>query len=129
RNFITGNPTIGSGQAGLAWTQTNGSDFDVYAASVPPPTAPAPRAASVPAPAAAATVSTTVNVTANATAGSGTVAGVQFLLDGVNLGAEDTSSPYAVNWDTTAATNGTHFLTAVARDTNGGTGTPPTVAR
>ena len=33
RSFITGNPTIGSGQAGLAWTQGNGSNFDVYATS------------------------------------------------------------------------------------------------
>ena len=50
------------------------------------------------------------------------------LLDGVNLGAEDTVSPYSVPWDTTTATNGTHFLTAVARDTAGGTGTATTVA-
>ena len=127
RNFITGNPTIGSGQAGLAWTQTNGSNFDVYATSFRTATAAAPATVSITAPGNAATVATTVNVTANATAGSGTVAGVQFLLDGINLGAEDTASPFAVNWDTTAATNGTHFLTAIARDTNGGTGTAATV--
>ena len=32
------------------------------------------------------------------------VAGVQFRLDGADLGAEDTSAPYSVNWDTTTAT-------------------------
>jgi Big-like domain-containing protein len=127
RNFITGNPTIGSGQAGLAWTQTNGSNFDVYATSFRTATAAAPATVAITAPADASTVATTVNVTANATPGGGTIAGVQFLLDGANLGAEDTTSPYSVSWNTTTATNGTHFLTAIARDTNGGTGTAPTV--
>src|SRR5205823_12374297 len=47
------------------------------------------------------------------------VAGVQFLLDGANLGAEDTAAPYSVAWDTTAATNSTHTLTARARDAAG----------
>ena len=44
-------------------------------------------------------------MTANATDNVG-VAGVQFLLDGTPLGAEDTTAPYAVTWDTTTATNG-----------------------
>jgi hypothetical protein len=48
---------------------------------------------------------------------------VQFKLDGANLGVEDTAAPYAVNWDTTSATNGTHQLTAVARDGAGNTTT------
>src|SRR5206468_10055664 len=47
------------------------------------------------------------------------VAGVQFRLDGVNLGAEDTSAPYSVSWDTTTTSNGFHTLTAVARDALG----------
>jgi hypothetical protein len=128
RNYITGNPTIGSGQAGLAWTQTNGSNFDVYTTSFRTATAAPPATVSITAPANLSTVAATVNVTANATPGGGTIAGVQFLLDGANLGAEDTVSPYSVSWDTTAVTNGTHFLTAVARDTNGGTGTATTVS-
>ena len=28
------------------------------------------------------------------------VVGVQFLLDGVNLGAEDVAAPYSVSWNT-----------------------------
>jgi len=47
------------------------------------------------------------------------VVGVQFKLDGANLGAEDTSAPYSASWNTTAATNGSHALTAVARDAAG----------
>jgi len=47
------------------------------------------------------------------------VAGVQFQLDGANLGAEDSSIPYTVDWDSTAVANGTYQLTAVARDAAG----------
>src|SRR5439155_16027981 len=52
------------------------------------------------------------------------VAGVQFKLDGTtNLGAEDTTFPYSVAWNSTTATNGPHTLTAVARDAAGNTTT------
>jgi hypothetical protein len=44
------------------------------------------------------------------------VAGVQFQLDGAVLGAEDTSAPYSVPWITNGVSNGSHRLTAVARD-------------
>jgi hypothetical protein len=47
------------------------------------------------------------------------VVGVQFKLDGVNFGAEDTVAPYAVGWNTLLTANGTHALTAVARDAAG----------
>ena len=52
------------------------------------------RRSSLTAPAGGATVSGTVTVTANASDNVG-VAGVQFKLDGANLGAEDTTSPYS----------------------------------
>src|SRR5438552_3691266 len=45
-----------------------------------------------------------------------TVRGVQFKLDGANLGAQDTSASYSVSWSTTTASNGSHTLTAVATD-------------
>src|SRR6266480_7807314 len=62
-------------------------------------------------------VSGTVPVSASVTIiGSLTVAGVQFKLDGANIGSEDTSAPYAVSWDTTTTGNGSHTLTAVGRD-------------
>jgi hypothetical protein len=73
---------------------------------------------SITAPAAAATVTGLVDVTATAADATG-VTGVQFRLDGVALGAEDTSAPYAISWNTATATNGAHNLTAVARDAAG----------
>lgn len=60
-----------------------------------------------------------VTVTANATSYKG-IASVQFKLDGNNLGPLQTSgngSSYSITWDTTGLT-GSHFLTAVATDTN-----------
>src|SRR5207244_1247510 len=47
---------------------------------------------------------------------------------GANLGAEDTSAPYAVSWTTTGVANGSHSLTAVARDAAGNTTTATVVA-
>jgi hypothetical protein len=55
------------------------------------------------------------------------VAGVQFKLDGANLGAEDTSAPYTVAWDTTTKADGSHTLAAVARDAAGNSATSATV--
>jgi YVTN family beta-propeller protein len=49
------------------------------------------------------------------------IAGVQFKLDGINLGLEDNSAPYTVNWNSSTTTNGSHSLTAVARDSLGAT--------
>ena len=70
----------------------------------------------------AGNVAGTINVTANATDNVG-VAGVQFLLDGANLGTEDVASPYSISWNTATSTNGSYTLTAVARDAAGNTTT------
>ena len=69
-------------------------------------------------PAGGATVSGQTALTANAS-DNVAVVGVQFKLGGANLGAEDTSSPYSVGWDTTKSVDGWHTLTAVARDAAG----------
>lgn len=55
------------------------------------------------------------------------VVGVQFLLDGLNLSFEDTTSPYSISWDTTTASNGTHTISAKARDAAGNYGTSANV--
>jgi len=47
------------------------------------------------------------------------VAGVKFLLDDNPLGGEDAAAPYELTWPTATASNGTHALTAVARDAAG----------
>ena len=36
-------------------------------------------------------------------------------------------SPYSIAWDSATATNGPHFITAIARDTAGGTATASVV--
>jgi hypothetical protein len=56
------------------------------------------------------------------------VIGVQFKVDGTNVGAEDTSSPYSVTWNSTTATAGAHSITAVARDAAGNTTTSSAVS-
>ncbi|MGH8584642.1 MAG: galactose oxidase-like domain-containing protein [Gammaproteobacteria bacterium] len=78
-----------------------------------------PPTVSITAPASGATVSgTAVTVAATAFDNVG-VAGVQFRVDGANLGAEDTAPPYSVTWNSTTATNGSHTFTEVARDAAG----------
>ncbi len=91
-----------------------------------PPPDTTPPAVAVTFPASGATVSGVVTVAASATDDVG-VAGVQFLLDGNALGAEDTASPYTVSWTTTG--NGAHTLAARARDAAGNstTSAPVTV--
>src|SRR5204863_8042231 len=88
---------------------------------------PTPPTVAITAPVAGSTVSgTTVTVSANASDNVG-VAGVQFKLDGANLGAEDTATPYSVTWNSTTASNGSHSLTAVARDAAGNSTTSAAV--
>jgi hypothetical protein len=85
-----------------------------------------PPSVSITTPAGGTTVFGTIDVTANAS-DDVAVLGVQFLLDGVALGTEDTTTPYSVPWMTTTASNGPHQLTAVARDGAGHQTTSPTV--
>jgi PKD repeat protein len=92
----------------ISWTITN-------APPVPDNTAPT---VALSAPANGASVVGSVAVSATASDNIGVV-GVQFQLDGNNLGAEDTTSPYSITWNTTTATPGSHTLTAIARDAAG----------
>ena len=105
----------GSGTA-ISLTVTGG----VISSDATPPTV------SITAPAANATVSNTITVSANAS-DNVAVADVQFQLDGVNLGADLTSAPYSISWNTTTVTNGSHTLTAIAHDTSGNKGTSTAV--
>ena len=86
-------------------------------------------AVAITSPALGATVSGTITVTASASDKVG-VAGVQFLYNGINLGAEDTSAPYSTAANTTTVPDGTYTLTAVARDAAGNrtTSAPVTIA-
>ena len=99
-------------------------------ASATTPAAPpdtVPPAVSLTAPANGALVAgNAVAVNASASDNAG-VAGVLFLLDGANLGAEDTAAPYSISWNTTAVTSGPHLLSARARDAAGNVTTSASV--
>lgn len=95
-----------------------------YTAGTEPPDPPAvdttPPTVSMTSPASGATVSGNVNVAATATDNVG-VASVRFFLDGVQLGTDDTTAPYAISWDSATSSNGSHTLMATAFDAAGNT--------
>ncbi len=77
-----------------------------------------PPNVSMTSPAANATVSGQTTMSASATDPYNSILGVQFLLDGNNLGAEVTSAPYALTWDTSGL-SGAHTLAAIAYNSAG----------
>ncbi|WP_224365338.1 Ig-like domain-containing protein [Hyalangium versicolor] len=88
--------------------------FPVFTDTTPP-------TVSISAPASGATVKETVQVNA-AVSDDGTVTQVDFY-DGQTLIGTDTSAPYSVSWATRSSSgNGTHTLTAQARDSFGNVG-------
>jgi len=88
------------------------------------PVLPAPPSISVNSPADGTTVSGTVQLTAS----TATTSGVQFLIDGTPLGSLLSTPPYALTWDTTTATNGSHWLAAQTTGPTGVIGTSAVVA-
>ena len=106
--------------AGNVSSPSNEASATVTAADTTPPTV------SITSPSSGSTVSGIVSVAAAASDDVGVV-GVQFKLDGNNLGAEDTAAPYQISWDSTTAANGTHALSAIARDAAGNRGTSSAV--
>ena len=92
--------------------QATSSDFTFTTA--PPPTSGSLTVA-ITAPAQGATVGGTVTVTASAS-DSVTIIGVQYQLDGANIGPLLREAPYSLFWDTSLASNGSHALTAMAKD-------------
>jgi peptidoglycan/xylan/chitin deacetylase (PgdA/CDA1 family) len=93
-------------------------------ASLSPVSAPAPSTPTIAiaSPAANADVSGTATISANANDTNG-IAGVQFKVDGANVGSEVTTAPYQTSWNTATLANGAHSITAVARNTQGTTAT------
>ena len=65
-----------------------------------------------------ASVATTVALIADAS-DNVAVVGVQFTLDGVDVGIEQMEVPYALIWNSATVSNGTHVLAAIARDLTG----------
>jgi cellulose/xylan binding protein with CBM9 domain/Big-like domain-containing protein/parallel beta helix pectate lyase-like protein len=110
-----------------------GADLGAISAAVTgAPNTPAPSDTTAPtisitAPTSGTTVAGTVTVTASA-ADNVRVAGVQFKVDGANLGSEVAAAPYTASWSTSAIPDGTHTLSAVARDAAGNTSVAPSVS-
>jgi hypothetical protein len=75
-------------------------------------------AVSITSPQSGATVNGTIMVSA-AASDNVYLRGVQFKVDGVDIGAEDVVAPFEVEWDPRPSGNGPHVLTAVARDSAG----------
>ncbi|HEY7705952.1 MAG TPA: LamG-like jellyroll fold domain-containing protein [Gaiellaceae bacterium] len=73
---------------------------------------------SVTSPSAGASVAGITQLAADAFDNTG-VAGVTFRVDGTLVGTEDTSTPYALDWNTSTYPNGPHTITATARDVSG----------
>jgi len=120
------NPTPAAGTSvTINDTAPTGDQYNLFICEIRPPAVAdtTPPTVSMSAPANNATVSGS-NVTVSATAADNVaVIGVQFKLDGNNLGAEDTASPYTIAWNTIGVPNGTHALSAIARD-GAGNSTP-----
>ncbi len=103
----------------VGWLQTDDFSLTDNSAVTPPP-ATAPTV-SLNSPLNNTTVSGTAQAV-NATVSADTI-GVQFKLDGVNVGSEDTSAPFSTSWNTTTAINGAHTVSATARNASGLTAT------
>jgi len=114
--YITGNEVIGLNTGGTVTPPP----------PVTPPSDTTPPTVSITSP--TGTVSGS-SVTISATATDNTaVAGVTFRVNGTTQGTEDTTSPYAITWNTTTLANGTYTLSAVARDASGNTTTSSNVS-
>ena len=57
----------------------------------------------------------TISLTAIASGNAG-VTGVQFQVDGVNLGSKVTQAPFTMTWNTTGTSNASHTIAAIASD-------------
>ena len=113
RHSITQGITLAAGVAAVAMFAAR-----VYT-QAPPDVAP-PRV-QISSPTTDQIVAGVVTVTASAVDNVG-VTGVQFVLNGVYLGAEDTTAPFSVSWDTSLSGRGAHILSAIARDEMGNVG-------
>ena len=104
--------------------QATSSDF-TFTTTAPPN--PGSLSVSISAPVPGATVSGTVTITASAP-DSVPITGVQFQVDGANVGPVIRATTYSLFWDTSTTSNGSHNLTAVASDAAGNRATSTAVA-
>jgi hypothetical protein len=79
-----------------------------------------PPSVSISNPSNGAPVSGTVTISATAT-DNVAVQGVQFAVDGTNIGSQVKAIPYQISWNSGTVANGPHTITATATDTSGNT--------
>ncbi len=111
-------PVVTTDLVGAARPVSGAWDLGVFVYGVTTPDTNAPQV-SLTAPESGAIVSgpgVTISATASDDQG---VARVQFRLDGANLGVAVAAPPYAMTWDSTEVTNGTHTLSVSACDAAG----------
>jgi peptidoglycan/xylan/chitin deacetylase (PgdA/CDA1 family) len=113
------NMTIYHVLAKVGTLQTDAYSVVDASATAPAPTAPT---VSISAPANGATISGTQTITA-AASDAVSVSGVQFKVDDIASGSEVPTAPYTISLDTTKLANGTHSISAIARNPSGLTST------
>ena len=132
-----------TGQYFIWTTNAGGNRLDAFVVKVPshllvagsggggdggaPPADTTAPVVTISAPGSGGAIAGSIGVSASASDNVG-VAGVQFKLNGANLGAEVTAAPYTITWNSATAANGVHTLTAVARDAAGNTATSNSLA-
>ncbi len=99
----------------LAWSVFQKRAGEFLPVATPDTTVPT---GSITTPTSGSTVSGVTTLSADATDNTG-VAGVQFMIDGVQVGVEDTTAPYTTSWDSLTVTNAGHEVSAKVRDTAG----------
>ncbi|MBI4415296.1 MAG: DUF11 domain-containing protein [Candidatus Kerfeldbacteria bacterium] len=102
----------------ISTTQPPTTEGETVPPSEPQPTDTTPPTVTVTAPAPDASVAGLMTVTADAT-DDVALLGVQFQLNGSNIGDLVPTPPYSLEWDVSPYCNGEHALVAVAHDTSG----------
>ncbi len=85
-----------------------------------------PPVVSITSPVTGSTLSNSVSITASASDNVG-IASVIFEVDGLQIGNTLSAAPYSVLWNTSLASNGSHIITAIAKDAAGNTTTSSSV--
>ncbi|MDT3776103.1 Ig-like domain-containing protein [Nitrospira sp. MA-1] len=115
RSFPAGTITLGGNASG-----GGGSMYAVIVQPTGPSPDITPPTVTLISPQNGTSLNGTIALSATATDNVGVV-GVQFRLNGNNLGAEDTTAPFSLTWNTNGAAPGKYTFTAVARDAAGNT--------
>jgi hypothetical protein len=111
--------TFGTWPSSFGTSALTNAAYSLYAtANSGASTETIPPTVSIITPASGASISGVKTISAIA-ADNASVPSVQFQIDSTNLGALITAAPYNYSWNTALHNNGSHTLTAIARDASG----------